>query len=141
MTPLEALQTSLAGEHAAIYVYAVVGGRVSDSHSPTAALAVTAAYTTHRARRDQLHEMVRSLGGDPVAPEVAYDLDGPVDSVTQILAQARAIETRCAEVYGQAVASTAGVNRQWAIDALTDAGVRVLSFGGRPQAFPGLPEL
>ena len=29
MTPLEALQPTLAGEHAAVYVYGVLGGRVS----------------------------------------------------------------------------------------------------------------
>ena len=39
------------------------------------------------------------------------------------------------------VGSTARVNRQWALEALTDAAVRQLSFGGRPDAFPGLPEL
>jgi hypothetical protein len=141
MTPLQALQAALAGEHAAIYVYAVLGGRVSASPSPTTAAAVTSAYTTHRARRDQLHQMVRMLGGEPVAPAVAYDLTGPVVTTKQIAREARGIETRCAEVYAQAVSSTVGVNRQWAIDALTDAAVRVLSFGGQPEAFPGLAEL
>ena len=31
MTPLQAMQRTLAGEHAAVYVYGVVGGRVSAS--------------------------------------------------------------------------------------------------------------
>ena len=141
MTPLEAVQAALAGEHAAIYVYGVLGGRVSATGAPDVAAAVTAAYTTHRARRDLLLPMIRKLGGDPVAPAVAYDLSGPVDSTRQILRAARGIEARCAEVYAQAVGSTSGVPRQWAIDALTDSAVRVLGFGGRPDAFPGLPEL
>jgi hypothetical protein len=141
MTPLEAVQAALAGEHAAIYVYGVLGGRVSVTHAPRTAAAVTAAYTTHRARRDQLQQMVRTLGGEPVAAAVAYDLDGPVDTTDQIIREARGIETRCSAVYAQTVGSTVGVQRQWAIDAHTDAAVRLLGFDGTPEAFPGLPEL
>ena len=141
MTPLDALQAALAGEHAAIYVYGVLGGRVSVSEAPTITAAVTSAYTTHRARRDQLQLMLRRLGGEPVAAAVAYELEGRADTTQQIAGEARGIETRCAEVYAQAVGSTVGVQRQWAIDAHTDAAVRLLGFGGEPDAFPGLAEL
>lgn len=140
MTPLEALQAALAGEHAAIYVYAVLGGRISTSDSPRQAAAIGSAYTTHRARRDQLQLLVRGIGGEPVAPAVAYD-HGPADSTVQILQEALGLESRCAEVYAQAVASTVGPQRQWAIDALSDAAVRQLSFGGAAEAFPGVAEL
>jgi len=141
MTPLDALQAALAGEHAAIYVYGVLGGRVSVSEAPTLAAAVTSAYTTHRARRDQLQLIVRRLGGEPVVTAVAYELEGPADTTREIAGEARGIETRCAGVYAQAVGSTVGVQRQWAIDAHTDAAVRLLGFGGEPDAFPGLAEL
>ena len=35
MTPLEALQQTLAGEHAAVYVYRALAGRVSSSADRT----------------------------------------------------------------------------------------------------------
>jgi hypothetical protein len=44
-------------------------------------------------------------------------------------------------VYAAMVGSTSQANRQWAIDALLDAAVRELSFGGEPDTFPGIPEL
>lgn len=140
MTPLEGLQLALAGEHAAVYVYGVLGGRISTRESPRHAAAIGAAYATHRARRDQLHVLVRGLGGEPVVPAIAYQ-HGPAESTAQILREAVGLETRCAAVYAQAVSSTVGPHRQWAIDALTDAAVRLLSFGGTAEAFPGLPEL
>ena len=141
MTPLEALQAALAGEHAALYVYGVLGGRISVSEAPTTAAAVRSAYDVHRARRDQLHTMVRELDAEPVAPAVAYDLSGPATTTAEIVVEARGIEERAAAVYAQAVGSTEGAQRRWAIDALTDAAVRTLGFGGVPEAFPGLPEL
>lgn len=141
MTPVRALQAALAGEHAAVYLYSVLGGRISASKVPSTAAAIDAAYAAHRARRDRLQLAIRSLGAEPAVAQVAYEPAGPVDTAAQIVAEARGIETRCAELYAQAVANTTDDNRGWAIDALTDAAVRVLSFGGRPEAFPGLPEL
>jgi hypothetical protein len=141
VTPLDSLQAALAGEHAAIHVYAVLGGRVSVSAAPSTAAAIGSAYAMHRARRDQLRTMVQELGGEPVAAEVSYELTGPADTTPQIVREARGIEERCAEVYAQAVGATVRAQRQWAIDALTDAAVRSLTFGGEPQAVPGLPEL
>lgn len=141
MTPLESLQAALAGEHAAVHVYGVLGGRVSVSSAPTTAAAIASAYAVHRARRDQLRTMVQQLGGEPVAAEVSYELSGPADTTAQIVREARGLEERCAEVYAQAVGATVRAQRQWAIDALGDAAVRSLTFGAEPQAFPGLPEL
>ena len=78
MTPLEALQQTLAGEHAAVYVYGALGGRVSASAQPDAGRRGSrAAYTTHRGRRDQLTAMVRAAEGDPVAADVSYELPNP----------------------------------------------------------------
>jgi hypothetical protein len=141
MTPLQALQETLAGEHAALYVYGVLGARVSDSGQPVLAARLTAAYTTHRGRRDQLTAMVRAAGGEPVAAELSYRLPNASRTAPQLRAGAAVTERRCAAVYAAAVGSTSRTDRQWAIDALADAAVRELSFGGRPAAFPGVPEL
>ncbi len=141
MTPLEALQQALAGEHAAVYVYRALAGRVSASAHPDLANRLGAAYTTHRGRRDQLIAMVRAAKGDPVAAEVSYELPTASTSATQLTEGALLTEQRCAEVYAAMVGSTSRANRQWAIDALIDAAVRQLTFGGAPDAFPGVPEL
>jgi hypothetical protein len=138
MTPLEALQRTLAGEHAAVYVYGVLGGRISDSAEPDLSTLVTSAYEVHRARRDQLTTMVRAEHGDPVAADTSYQLPTPSRTTDQIRASARIIEQRCAAVYADAVGSTARADRRWAIAALRDAAVRELSFGGHAQQFPGL---
>jgi hypothetical protein len=141
VTPLQAMQATLAGEHAAVYVYGVLGGRVSSSEQPTLADRLTTAYTTHRARRDQLTARVRHAGGDPVAAELSYRLPDPARTAAQLSAAAREIERRCAAVYAVAVGSTSRADRAWALGALTDAAVRELSFGGSPTEFPGAPEL
>ncbi|MEO5709579.1 MAG: ferritin-like domain-containing protein [Nocardioidaceae bacterium] len=141
MTPLDALQKTLAGEHAAVYVYRALAGRVSASAQPDLAGRLAAAYTLHRGRRDQLIAMVRVAKGEPVAADVSYELPNPSRTAGQLRAGALVSEERCAEVYGAMVGSTSRGNRQWAIDALGDAAVRLLGFGGVPADFPGVSEL
>lgn len=141
MTPLEALQSTLAGEHAAVYVYGVLGGRVSTSAEPALSAALRAAHDVHRVRRDQVTAMVRATGEDPVAAAVSYELPNPADTARRCRRAAALLEERCAGVYAAMVGSTARANRQWAIDALTDAAVRGLGFGVEPDPWPGAPEL
>ncbi|HEX5769970.1 MAG TPA: ferritin-like domain-containing protein [Nocardioidaceae bacterium] len=141
MTPREALQLALAGEHAAVYLYGVVGGRVSVSTHAELWQRVRDAYNLHRGRRDQLVSMVRTAGAEPVAAEVSYELPNPAMTPAQLERVALEVEQRCAAVYADTVGSTAGANRQWALDALEDAAVRLLGFGGEAEPFPGLGEL
>ena len=141
MTPLEALQQTLAGEHAAVYVYRALAGRVSTSADPDLATGLATAYTVHRGRRDQLVMMVRAASGDPVAADVSYQLPNPSRTPEQLRSGALVTEQRCSDVYATMVGSTSRANRQWAIDALTDSAVRQLGFAGAPDSFPGVPEL
>ena len=141
MTPQEALQKALAGEHAAVYLYGVVGGRVSVSAEAELWQRVDDAYTLHRGRRDQLTAMVRATGAEPVAAEVSYELPNPATTPSQLRSAALTVEERSAALYADMVGSTSGANRQWALDALQDASVRQLGFGGEPEAFPGIGEL
>lgn len=140
-TPEEALQATLAGEHAAVYVYGVLGGRTSSSAEPELATALRAAYTVHRGRRDQVTAILRNQDVEPVAAEVSYELPNAAVTAADCRAAAAEVEERCAEVYAAAVGSTSRANRQWAIDALTDAAVRALGFGAQSSPFPGVPEL
>lgn len=141
MTPQEALQATLAGEHAAVHVLGVVGGRVSVSTQPDLWAAVQDAYERHRERRDRLVAMVTAAGDEPIAAEVSYELPNRAATPAQLEACARITEERCAAVYADMVGSTAGANRQWALDALEDAARRSLAFAGSPEAFPGIAEL
>jgi rubrerythrin len=141
MTPLEALQQTLAGEHAAVYVYRALAGRVSASAQPELADRLATAYTTHRGRRDQLMAMVRAMDAEPAAAELSYELPNPSRTTVQLRAGALLTEQRCADVYASMVGGTSRGERQWAIDALGDAAVRLLGFGGTPEDFPGVDEL
>jgi hypothetical protein len=141
VTPAEALQTTLAGEHAAVYLYGVVGGRLSATSQPRLWERVREAYAVHRGRRDHLASMVRASGAEPVAAEVSYELVNPARTPAQLRTTAVETERRCAAVYADMVRSTAGANRQWALDALVDASVRLLGLGGDAEPFPGLAEL
>ncbi|MEW2620047.1 ferritin-like domain-containing protein [Streptomyces sp. NPDC048106] len=135
-TELAALQAALAAEHAAVYGYGVVGGRVDDRRRTDA----KAAYDAHRARRDALAREVRDLGGRPVAASAAYTLPftvrGPADAV-RLAAQ---LEERVAGVYADLVRSSAGARRASAAGALREAAVRAVGWSGQSVAFPGLAE-
>jgi len=140
MSPLQALQQALAGEHAAVYLYGVLGGRVPASEHPDLAARLAAGYATHRGRRDRLTALVREAGGEPVAAEVSYRLPNPCRTPGQLRGAALEVERRCADVYAATVAGTARQDRAWAADALGDSAVRQLSFGGTPQPYPGMPD-
>jgi len=72
---------------------------------------------------------------------LSYELPNPSQTAAQLTDGALVTEQRCAQVYAAMVSNTSRANRQWALDAMTDAAVRQLSFGGRPEPFPGVPEL
>lgn len=136
-----ALQETLAAEHAAVHVYAVLGGRVSALSDPVTAERLRSAYEAHRARRDHLRAVIADLGAQPVAAAPAYRVAARTRDAAELLRVARVIEDRCAAVYAQLVARSSGGPRRWAIAALTDAAVRVLSLGGDAGVYPGAPEL
>ena len=137
MSTLDALQTTLAAEHAAVYVYGVLGGQTSRTSDPALFTAVSAAYGAHRARRDALTRFVADLGGTPVAAQASYELPAALGTATAVSRTALGLEVSCASTYAFLVASTVGPRRRWAVTALRDASVRELGFGGAPAPFPG----
>lgn len=140
MTTVDALQVVLAGEHASLYVYGVLGARTSASASPQLFASVTGAYEAHRAHRDRLSAMLRAAGATPVASEAAYEIPAPLGTPALVAEAALRLERRSASTYAWLVANTVGDRRRWAIEALTDAAVRELGFRGSPEIFPGAPE-
>ncbi|MEU9747377.1 MULTISPECIES: ferritin-like domain-containing protein [Streptomyces] len=133
---LDAAQAALAAEHAAVYGYGVVGGRVGDERRPEA----TNAYDAHRARRDILARTVRDLGGKPLAAAAAYALPFEVPDSAAAVRLATDIEDRIAGVYSDLVRAAEGPLRQDAAGALREAAVRAVRWRGSGVAFPGLAE-
>ncbi|MET9970905.1 ferritin-like domain-containing protein [Streptomyces sp. NPDC006356] len=133
---LKALQAALAAEHAAVYGYGVVGGRIRAEQRSEA----RAAYDAHRARRDALAREVRDLGADPVAASAGYALPFPVPDSAAAVRFAADLEDRVAGVYSDLVRAAEGRLRGTAAEALREAAVRAVRWRGESVAFPGLAE-
>lgn len=133
---LKALQAALAAEHAAVYGYGVVGGRIREEQRSEA----RTAYDAHRARRDALAREVRDLGAEPVAASAAYALPFPVPDSAAAVRFAAGLEDRVAGVYSDLVRAAEGELRGTAAEALREAAVRAVRWRGESVAFPGLAE-
>ncbi|CAL9422260.1 DUF4439 domain-containing protein [Streptomyces pilosus] len=133
---LRALQAALAAEHAAVYGYGVVGGRVGKERRSEA----RAAYDAHRARRDALVRAVRDTGGAPVAAAAGYALPFPVPDAAAAVRLAAELEGRVAGVYADLVRASSGERRRGAAEAMREAAVRAVRWSGESVAFPGLAE-
>ncbi|CAL9589608.1 hypothetical protein SUDANB108_05232 [Streptomyces sp. enrichment culture] len=133
---LRALQAALAAEHAVVYGYGVVGGRIGDGQRAEA----RTAYDAHRARRDALVREVKDSGGRPVAAAAGYALPFPVADAAAAARLAAELEDRVAGVYSDLVRAAAGERRALAAEALREAAVRAVRWRGESVAFPGLAE-
>lgn len=133
---LAALQAALAAEHAAVYGYGVVGGRIGEERRTDA----RGAYDAHRARRDALVREVVDLGGEPVPAEAGYALPFAVPDSPAAVRLAAEVEDRVAGVYSDLVRAATGERRRTAAEALREAAVRAVRWRGESVAFPGLAE-
>lgn len=131
---LDALRAALAAEHAAIYGYGVVGGRIDKGRRPE----VREAHDAHRARRDALLRAVRDQGGEPEQARAAYTLPFAVPDHAAALRLAAELEDRLAGAYADLVRATGGSERRSAAGALREAAVRSARWRGGGVAFPGL---
>lgn len=136
MSALDAAQAALAAEHAAVYGYGVVGGRIGEARRAEA----TAAYDAHRARRDAMARTVRDLGGAPVAAAAAYALPFPVPDAAAAGRLAARLEDGVAGAYSDLVRGADGPLRADAATALREAAVRAARWRGGDVTFPGLAE-
>jgi hypothetical protein len=133
---VNALQTALAGEHAAIYGYGVVGSHLRG----TARAKARDAYDVHRARRDQLQQLIVEQRATPVSASAAYRLPRPVRSAADATVLATELEERLAAVWVDAVADLRGELRELAAQVLQDVAVRAAGWRGGSVPFPGLSE-
>ena len=138
MTPLDALQTTLAAEHAAIHVLSALAGTARGLD--TAAGDIAARHDVHRARREHLRVLLRNADADPVAGLPAYTL--PARETTDDLRRGvLEVEEACLNTYTALVASSTDEARTWGIDALLESAQAVLTWGAAPTPFPGAEDL
>lgn len=137
-----ALQMWLAGEHAAIYAYGVVGGRLPE---PLQGFAVRDR-DAHRARRDSLQDQLSRRREVPVAAAPAYDLPVPVQTPADAFQLAIGVEERISRAsFAVVAAADSGDIRRLAAGALQEQAVRAAGWrrlaGVAPTttAFPGRP--
>ena len=129
-----ALQTALAGEHAAVYAYGLLGARVADADARRARAFLEA----HRAGRDLLISVLSAAGEQPAAAAAAYDLPFPVRSPADARRLAALVEERLAMAYAGVVGPAEGELRRSAARWLGACAVRAAGWTGRTSAFPGL---
>jgi len=140
VTAIDALQTTLRAEHAALYVYGTLGAQTSRSAQPALFDAVSSAYAAHRARRDLLVREITGLGATPAASAPSYVVPRELGTPRAVRREALELERGCARTYAWLVANTVGERRRWAAGALNDAAVRELVFRGTPEMLPGADE-
>jgi hypothetical protein len=129
-----ALQEALAGEHAALFGYGVVGGR----SAPADAALARAAYVRHRSRRDALTRLLTALDQRPVPAEAGYRLPFSVDDGAALRRLAVLIEQRCAALYATVVRDSGQARREFGVRAMLDCATEALRWGAAPEPFPGL---
>ena len=139
-TELDALQATLAAEHAAVYVLTLIGSRTSASAERDLYTALRAAYEAHRESRDTLIGEIAALGATPSPAAAAYTPPAGLDTTDGRYAAALAVEQGCASTYAALVGDTSGDRRLEAIGLLNDVAARELSFRGTPEIFPGADE-
>ncbi|RIQ34876.1 DUF4439 domain-containing protein [Jiangella rhizosphaerae] len=131
---VDAAQAALAGEHACVYGYGVVGAHLPDGAEPA-----HTALAAHRSRRDELAALIAGTGADPVAAEPGYALPSPVTDEASARALAVLLEERLGALYADVVgAATTPELREFAVRGVVMSAVQALSWGGSPVAFPGL---
>lgn len=133
MADIAALQDALAVEHAAVFGYGIVGGRLG----PVDALA-RESYDVHRQRRDELIAAVVGAGATPTPAAAAYEPESPVVTTRQARELAAAIEAQCATAYVALVETGDSQWRRTGAAWLRDSAVRAYRWSGDVVALPGL---
>lgn len=145
MSAVAALQDCLAAEHAALYGYGVLGGRLAraarGARGARWRTLADVAYADHRARRDDLTELLVEKDAVPVAAHPAYATPFEVETLSGCRRLARLLESRCSAVYADAVRRTADHRREVSAEALTGCALLAVQWGEPIDAFPGVAEL
>lgn len=130
-----ALQAALAAEQAASYGYGIVGAHLAGTKFSEA----TVDWVAHQRARDELTRMITELGARPRAAAVAYQLPISVRTGADAVALAIVLEHQVTAAYLGLVAQADPVLREIGARRMQAAAIEAARWGGRSQAFPGLP--
>lgn len=135
-TEVEALQSTLAGVHAALWGYGLVASRLRDTADEAAA---DTGYTDYQRLRNRLDAMIRRRDAAPTAAEAGYDLPFDVTDEASARRLAVHIEEGCAPLLGHLVTATENPDLvNFAATQLAALTQRRVRLGAEPDAFPGL---
>ncbi|MBA2445005.1 MAG: ferritin-like domain-containing protein [Nocardioidaceae bacterium] len=142
MNRVDALQSCLAAEHAALFGYGVLGGVLAGVPAGEPDLErAQSSYAVHRQLRDDLTVLISEAEAEPVAAAAVYDLPFTVRDRLGCRHLARLLEGRTATVYGLAIAATVDEDRAFTAAALRGSVLREVSWGADVVPFPAIPEL
>jgi hypothetical protein len=129
----DALTQELDGEHAAVYAYGLIAGRLRGQNRERA----LAEYARHVELRDRLEAQLVVAGVDPPAAAAAYGIADVPDNRAEAAILAGRIESALAALAAQTVGATEGQDRAEAAARLVAAARRAAAWTGRPTALPG----
>lgn len=141
--PVDALQSALAAEHAAVWAYGLAGAFLADELAGQLAEAAAA----HRAGRDGTEQVLIDAGAQPVPAEPGYLTPEPVTDHASALRLAITVETDTAAAWRSVIERSPAEPglRRAALDELTAAAVRAARWRTAARAtpatvpFPGTP--
>jgi Domain of unknown function (DUF4439) len=133
-TALQALQSALAAEHAAVYGYGVAGALLTGGDQAAA----LADWRAHQEARDTLEAMIVKLGATPVAASAAYELPFAVRDASSARRLAATLEDGVTEAYLGVVAVTDETLRTFGALAMLPPANRAAAWRGSTVAFPGM---
>lgn len=132
--PVQALQTALAAEHAAVYGYGIAGAMLTGHDQARA----RTDWTAHQEARDTLQAMIVKLGGTPVAASAAYKLPFATRDAGSARRLAAALEDGVTQAYLGLVAVTDNKLRTFGALAMQPPANRAAAWRGSTVAFPGM---
>lgn len=140
---IDALQTALAAEHAALWAYGLIGAFLSEAVADQLAEAVA----EHHRHRDAAERALVDAGEEPVTAEPGYLTPEPVSDVGSALRLAITVEIDTAAAWRSVIERSPAQPgpRMAALGAVTDAAVRaarwraVADLTPLTVPFPGAP--
>lgn len=126
------LQSCLAIEHEAVWLYSYLGGRFAGLGA-----AARTSYNRHRRLRDELLALLHGSRASNPVPAADYAL-GTGTTAARASARARSLEARSASAWLSLIGVSEGSDRLLALEQLRAAAVAELDWGGKATAFPGL---
>lgn len=134
---IEGLQAALRAEHSAIWGYGIVGASVSMETR----VAVRDVDAAHRARRDELADLIRLRGAEPDPAEASYELPFPAAGPAGALELAALLEAGVAQGYAFAISRADSQRaKAFSLAALTDAALRQTTWQQLAGIAPASPE-